>query len=361
MESNTSPHTPAHVPYPSLECLLSISLRVPSWAGDACRVLPLCRACWHMPVIGTQRVTDFPPAWGKVRVCLQALVTPEVVCAEREYVRYRIERKIPQLPRSQQLCPAAEGFCSGLWVRGWVHGLGEEPGKGTWHDASVAGAVADPSAENCLAGSRGGGQRNLGRAQRAGAPWACQAGNPAGHPGSAQCSPGLGRERSRDRRRGPGSGLCPGAAAGGSCLRGPAPPALRGHRLEPVAQRGRSEPGPAGAARSERPGLWGRAGLPGDGGPGGGGVGVLRGWGDLDVEVPLERVGSRRPWRGGERRGRAPISTADSSGRGRRSRPRGPAPQPDPDPGPAFRHRPRCSSPLPQPDPGPAAHPRFCP
>lgn len=84
MGSDTIPHRPAHIPYHSLECLLSISLRVPSQAGGVCRVLPLCRASRHMPVVGAQRVSDFPPAWGEVGVCLQALVTPEVVCAEGE-------------------------------------------------------------------------------------------------------------------------------------------------------------------------------------------------------------------------------------------------------------------------------------
>lgn len=76
------PSPPTRTPYHSLERVLSICLRVPSWAGGACRVLPLCRAAWHMPVVGAQRVADFPPAWGEVGVRLQALVTPEVVCAE---------------------------------------------------------------------------------------------------------------------------------------------------------------------------------------------------------------------------------------------------------------------------------------
>jgi len=83
-EIQHQPSTPAHIPYHSLEYLLSIRLQVPSWAGGACGVLPLRRASWHMPVIGPHRVMDFPPAWGKVRVCPQALVTPEVVCAEGE-------------------------------------------------------------------------------------------------------------------------------------------------------------------------------------------------------------------------------------------------------------------------------------
>lgn len=47
-------------------------------------MLPLRCAGWHMPVVGAQGVMDFPPAWGEVRVCLQALVAPDVVCAEGE-------------------------------------------------------------------------------------------------------------------------------------------------------------------------------------------------------------------------------------------------------------------------------------
>lgn len=81
--SNTSFHPPAHIPYHSLECLLSIGLRAPSWASGVCGVLPLRCASWHMPVVGSQRVMDFPPAWGEVGVCLQALVAPEVVCRGR--------------------------------------------------------------------------------------------------------------------------------------------------------------------------------------------------------------------------------------------------------------------------------------
>lgn len=78
-----SPFPPAPHPLPFPECLLSISLRAPSWAGvGACGVLPLRRSSWHMPVVGAQRVMDFPPAWREVGVCLQALVAPEVVCAD---------------------------------------------------------------------------------------------------------------------------------------------------------------------------------------------------------------------------------------------------------------------------------------
>lgn len=76
-------HSPAHIPYRFLECLLSISLQAPSWARGMCRVLPLRCASGHVPVVGAQSVMDFPPAWGEVCVRLQALVTPEVVCAER--------------------------------------------------------------------------------------------------------------------------------------------------------------------------------------------------------------------------------------------------------------------------------------
>lgn len=171
VESNTSPHTPAHIPYPSLECVLSISLRVPSWAGGACRVLPLCRACWHMPVIGTQRVTDFPPAWGEVRVCLQALVAPEVVCAERVCDTRSREEDSPRCSEEPTALPSSERVLR--WPLGaWLGArAGRGAWQGTWRGASKAAAVADPSAGNCLAGSRG------------------DSGTPAGHRGQGQPGP----------------------------------------------------------------------------------------------------------------------------------------------------------------------------
>lgn len=209
-------------------------------------------------------------------------------------------------------------------------------------------------------------QRNPGRAQRAGAARACQAGALRGTrlrlgPRSpAQCPPALGRERGRDTRRGPGRGRCPGGCS--QRVRSPWPRTPSPARA-PTPARGAARPErarAAGAARSDRPGCG--AGRGSRGREGGG----LQGWGDteVDTEVPPKRVGSRRPWRGGERRCRAgPDAAGPDQHRGqRRARPPLPPsepgnPAPAPQPGSTARPRPRNPAPAPQPGTDPTTDP----
>lgn len=188
------PHTPPPIPYHSLECLLSISLRAPSWAGaGACGVLPLRRASWHMPVVGAQRVTDFPPAWGEVGVCLQALVAPEVVCADGT-CETRGGGKVPPAagcPEKRADAPIGERVLQ-LPLGGW---LGTRPtglGK-AWREAREAAVVADPTwvigVGSCLIAARRGGVAPAG-AREYGQPEPAKEGTLLRAPGRARgCQP----------------------------------------------------------------------------------------------------------------------------------------------------------------------------
>lgn len=219
-------------------------------------------------------------------------------------------------------------------------------------------------------------QRNPGRAQRAGAAWACQAGALRGtrlglgpRP-PAQCPPALGRERGRDTRRGPGRGRCPGGCS--RRVRSPWPRTPSPARA-PTPARGAARPErarAAGAARSDRPGCGagrGSRGREGGGVPGLGRYGAWYGGAPEAGGLPatLAGRGAAGPGRAGRRGPRsaprtapgaaaAPALGAPQPGTGPATRLHSPTPAPQPSTGPTTRHRPHNSSPVPQPAPEPA-------